>query len=75
MKVGDTVRFSEKAVRVYGFGSDLGLVVAMESYPGPPGTHFYSKPDDYRILINGRLELVGNQITSEGHVEVISESR
>ena len=75
MKVGDTIRFSKKSVKVYGFGSDIGLVVATESYPGPPGTHFYASPSDYRILINGKIELVGGQINAEGHVEVINESR
>lgn len=68
MKVGDTVRFSKKAVKVYGFDSDIGLVVDTESYRG-------SRTVDYRILVNGKVELVGNQIDTEGHVEVINESR
>jgi len=71
MKVGDTVRFSKKATKVYGFGSDVGLVVDTESYRGSwtEGTF----PDDYHILINGKIELVGNQIDAEGHIEVINE--
>lgn len=71
MKVGDAVRFSKKAVKVYGFSSDLGLVVDTERYPGAWG----GLPDDYHILINGKIELVGNQIDAEGHVEVLNESR
>ena len=68
MKVGDTVRFSKNAVKVYGFGSDIGLIVDTEGYSG-------GWPHDYRILINGKVELVGNQIDAEGHVEVINENR
>jgi hypothetical protein len=70
MKVGDTVRFSKKAVRVYGFTADVGLVVAMESYPGHSQSLEHTR--DYRILINGKVELVGSQIDAEGHVEVIA---
>ena len=73
MQVGDTVRFSKKAVKVYGFGSDIGLIVDTESYPGSWTEDMY--PDDYRILINGKVELIGNQIDAEGHVEVINASR
>ena len=74
MKVGDTVRFSKKSMKVYGFGSDIGLIVDTESYPGSPTEH-HGYPDDYRVLINGKVELVGSQIDAEGHVEVINESR
>lgn len=72
MKVGDAVRFSKKAVKVYGFSSDLGLIVDTESYPGAWAKGF---PDDYHILINGKIELVGNQIDAEGHVEILNENR
>jgi hypothetical protein len=72
MKVGDSVRFSKVAVKVYGFDSDVGLVVDTESYPGSWTEGMY--PDDYRVLINGKVELIGGQIDAEGHVEVIDES-
>ena len=74
MKVGDTVRFSKKAVKVYGFDSDIGLIVDTECYSGS-WTESHGYPDDYRILINGKIELVGNQIDAEGHIEVLNENR
>lgn len=73
MKIGDTVRFSKAAVKVYGLDSDIGLVVDTERY-AMSWTESHGYPDDYRILINGKVELIGHQIDAEGHVEVIDES-
>jgi len=71
MKVGDHVRLSEKAVSVYGFSSNSGLIidkVSQNTYSASAGY-----PDDYHILINGKVELVGFAI--EKDCEVIDESR
>jgi hypothetical protein len=70
MKVGDTVLFSKKAVKVYGFDSDIGLVVDTESYHGSDLEEY---PSLWLVLINGKVELVGSQINAEGHVKVLNE--
>jgi hypothetical protein len=70
VKVGDTVLFSKKAVKVYGFDSDIGLVVDTESYHG---TDLEECPSLWLVLINGKVELVGSQIDTEGHVKVLNE--
>jgi hypothetical protein len=72
VKVGDTVLFSKKAVKVYGFDSDIGLVVDTESYHG---TDLCAEeyPSLWLVLINGKVELVGSQINAEGHVKVLNE--
>lgn len=72
MKIGDTVRFSKAAVNVYGFDSDIGLIV--DKVPQSTYSAAQGYPDDYQILINGKVELIGSQIDAEGHVEVIDES-
>lgn len=77
MKVGDTVLFSKKAVKVYGFDSDIGLVVGTESYDEVlsriQGTDLEEYPSLWLVLINGKVELVGWEIDAEGHVKVLNE--
>ncbi|HIE84740.1 MAG TPA: hypothetical protein EYQ00_13265 [Dehalococcoidia bacterium] len=71
MKVGDQIRLSERAARAYGFNSDTGLIidkVSQNTYSAADGY-----PDDYHILINGKVELVGFAI--EKDCKVINESR
>ena len=71
MQVGDLIRLSELAVGVYGFDSDIGLIVAKV----PQSIHSAAQeyPDDYQILINGKVEIAGFDI--EKHCKVINESR
>ena len=71
MKVGDQIRLSEQAVSVYGFGSDIGLIIDKVSQSTYSAAQGY--PDDYHVLVNGNVELIGFDI--EKHCEVINESR
>ena len=65
--IGDHIRLSKEAVNVYGFGSDIGLIVDRVSQSTYSEAQGY--PDDYYILVNGKLELVGFEI--EKHCKVI----
>jgi len=71
MKIGDYIRLSEQAVSVYGFNSGTGLIVDRVSQASHSASDGY--PDDYHILIDGKVELVGFDI--EKYCEVINESR
>ena len=71
MKVGDQIRLSKQAVHVYGFGSDIGLIVDKVSQFTYSAADGY--PEDYQMLINGKVELVGFAI--EKDCKVINESR
>lgn len=68
INVGDHIRLSEQAVRIYGFDSDIGLIIDRVSQSTYSAAQGY--PDDYHILINGKVELVGFNI--EKHCKVIS---
>ena len=71
MKVGDLICLSSQAQRVYGFDSDKGLVtgrVQQKKYSANTGY-----PDDWHIMINGKVEIAGFEI--ERDCEVISEDR
>lgn len=71
MKVGDQIRLSEQAVSVYGFDSDIGLIIDR----APQSTYSASQgyPDDYHVLINGKVEILGFE--TDKHWKVINESR
>tara|TARA_R110001583_G_scaffold12612_7_gene55846 strand:- start:15980 stop:16189 length:210 start_codon:yes stop_codon:yes gene_type:complete len=69
MKVGDCIRLSEKAVCVYGFSSDTGLIV--DRVPQLTYSAADGYPDDLLVLINGKVELMGFAIEKE--CEVINE--
>ena len=71
MKVGTLIRLSKQAASVYGFDSTTGLIVDKVPQKIHSAAEVY--PDDYHILINGKVELVGFSI--EKHCEVVSESR
>lgn len=71
MKIGDCIRLSETAVRVYGLGSDTGLIV--DRVPQKTYSASEGYPDDYRVLINGKVELMGFGI--EKTCEVLNENR
>ena len=71
MKVGDLICLSSQAVCVYGFSSDKGLItgrVQQKKYSANAGY-----PDDWHIMINGKIVIVGFEI--ERDCEVISEDR
>jgi len=67
MKIGDHIRLSEQAVRVYGFSSDIGLII--DKVPQSTYSAAQGYPDDYHVLVNGRVELIGFDI--EKHCKVI----
>ena len=67
MKVGNLIRINSIACRVYGFRSNIGLIVETIS----SGRAGY--PPDYEILIDGRKVLVGYAI--QDSAEVINASR
>lgn len=69
MQVGDLIRINSMACRVYGFRSNIGLIVKTIS-SGWGGGGF---PPDYEILIDGRKVLVGYAIKDSA--EVINASR
>ena len=71
MNVGDQIRLSKQAVSVYGFDSDIGLIV--DKVPQSTYSAAQGYPDDYHVLVNGRVELMGFDI--EKHCKVINESR
>ena len=66
MQVGNLIRINRLACRVYGFRSNIGLIVA--TVPSVVG-----HPPDYEILIDGRHALVGYAIKDSA--EVISARR
>ena len=66
MKVGDLIRLSSMAVRVYELRASHGLIVDRI----PSGSGY---PDDYQILIDGAIHRMGFAI--ESSAEVINESR
>jgi len=66
MKVGDHIRLSEQAVRVYALSSDNGLIVGR--LPNDADNY----PDDYYVLIDGKLKHMGFAI--EQSCEVVSKS-
>jgi len=66
MQVGNLIRINSLACRVYGFRSNVGLIVETISN----GTGY---PPDYEILIDGRKVLVGYAI--QDSAKVINESR
>ena len=66
MQVGDLIRMNSLACRVYGFRSNIGLIIAAI----PSGAGY---PPDYEIIIDGRKTLVGYAIKDSA--KVINESR
>ena len=66
MQVGNLIRINSMATRVYGFRSNIGLIV--DTVPNGAGY-----PPDYEIIIDGETHRVGYSIKDSA--EVISESR
>ena len=66
MQVGDLIRINSIACRVYGFRSNVGLIV--ETIRSGAGY-----PPDYEIIIDGRKVLVGYAI--QDSAEVINANR
>ena len=66
MKVGDLIRINSLSARVYGFRSNVGLIVGMI----PSGAGY---PPDYEIIIDGYQARVGYSI--KDCAEVINASR
>ena len=71
MKPGDQIRISDQAVRVYGFDSNIGLIV--DKVPQSTYSAALEYPDDYHVLVDGVVVHMGYAI--ENDCEVISESR
>lgn len=66
MTVGNLIRLNKLACRVYGFRTNVGLIVEVVD----SNAHY---PPDYEILIDGRKVLVGYAIVDS--VEVLNASR
>jgi hypothetical protein len=71
MNVGDQIRLSELIVGVYGFDSDIGLII--DKAPQSTYSEAQGYPDDYHVLVNGRVEIMGFDM--EKQCEVINENR
>ena len=71
MKPGDQIRISDQAVRVYGFDSNIGLIV--DKVPQSTYSAAQEYPDDYHVLINGRVEILGFDMKK--HWKVLDENR
>lgn len=67
LRTGDHIRLSKQAASVYGFSSDTGLII--DKVPQKIHSASEDYPDDYHILIGGKIELVGFSI--EKHCKVI----
>ena len=71
MKVGDYIRISDQAARVYGFDSNIGLIV--DKVPQSTYSAGQEYPDDYHVLIDGKVVHMGYAI--ENDCKVINEGR
>ena len=69
--IGEHVRLSEQAVTVYGFDSDIGLII--DRAPQSIYAAAQGYPDDYHVLINGRVEILGFDMKK--HWKVLDENR
>ena len=67
MKVGDLIRINSMACRVFGFRSNVGLIVAT-IFSGTTTASGTDYPPDYEILIDGRKVLVGFAIQDSAKV-------
>ena len=69
MKVGDQIVLSPAAVRAYNLSSDSGLIVGRLANDASP------YPQDYQVLIEGKLVHMGFAIAESNNSEVVSESK
>jgi hypothetical protein len=66
VQVGDLIRINSMACRVYGFRTNVGLIIAEIHNEQHRGCAAF--PPDYEILIDGRKVLVGYAIKDSAKV-------
>lgn len=69
MKVGDQIVLSPAVVRVYNLSSDSGLIV------GRAENDATGYPQDYQVLIAGKVVHMGFAIAESNNSEVVSGSK